>query len=1003
MTPQPPFPGSNDPFAKFTDLDTRRKRPALYTVNGIGCRLMGSRDADRETASVVKTHVLTLVFIPVYALGAYRLRDLGGGSYLIFGKVPLSQWVKRLNALVVIVTLSLIGGAVADSYRNSLLYKDGRELAAVEEVLAGGNRAEALERASVALGRRSTQQAALLTIYRTAFDGLMADGTAEERVSAIARAVRDERLRPKPIEDVRGVVMKHVEATAAADPAGAALEMKAVRPAVPAGGEAAFEEKWSTVLEAAVKAQPNHTELATDLALRWERLDRMAEARRLLEPHRAALGGGEGARLLGQLLVGEGDYAAGAPLLEAYVSKQLPTWRKAEQRVGELASQIEENALNALNKNEGPTDFYTRYQAADEAGKRALVDAYVVKRINESRGYADALAALETIGPVVPAALDLGMAQLRNAQAESDPTLRKQGLEKAEQTFLGIRGAAGASADFQLLLGQVYHWMGRREEGDALFEKLLAAPATTLSATGDPAAVSADAAATAAAARHTRMLMVAGIYRQLGESQRTRDITEKVCHETKDSAMQRAAANLRALVFTDLDDRIAWLERCDPADASVKRSLDEARAHKHVEKGEYDQAARLYRSVIAGYDAEARSASSLNNSANIYSSLYYLTRRPEDYREAVNRHEQAMRLAPQDTVLLSNVLQDWPLLAMLDLVEGEFDVERLPTDAAPAAYACLSSNEAEWKEQVRKLTAHPAVRKARTASEQLLVLAPGDASAYAVASSWAELLEDDAAVRTVREKAAAAKPEVESGWTEAKKNWAGERAERRLRAARQGLDQWVDALKKLPAGAMPFSRHLARAKVVDGQLSVANEGGEANLPALVAEAEALVKERPSGSNIVRAAEAHLTALVAEVSAADASFRQWMVERRRSFGIRDAVTLALEGGVAADALRKNAHLAAAVAFYKRHADAYPNRHDAGRWAFARQTRPDAAPALRDALLADAGETDSTELMWMIHPSSVSSVLAMAWLEEARGYGDRARQIREEAKAKGMPLP
>ena len=56
-----------------------------------------------------------------------------------------------------------------------------------------------------------------------------------------------------------------------------------------------------------------------------------------------------------------------------------------------------------------------------------------------------------------------------------DPAARKAELEAAEKTFLAIRGMAGDTDEYRLFLGQVYYWLGRLEEGRALFEELLAA------------------------------------------------------------------------------------------------------------------------------------------------------------------------------------------------------------------------------------------------------------------------------------------------------------------------------------------------------------------------------------------------------------------------------------------------------------------------------------------------------------------------------------------------
>ena len=47
--------------------------PSLRTINGIGTTAYGSRDRDPETKTYVKTVWLTILFLPIVPLGAYRV------------------------------------------------------------------------------------------------------------------------------------------------------------------------------------------------------------------------------------------------------------------------------------------------------------------------------------------------------------------------------------------------------------------------------------------------------------------------------------------------------------------------------------------------------------------------------------------------------------------------------------------------------------------------------------------------------------------------------------------------------------------------------------------------------------------------------------------------------------------------------------------------------------------------------------------------------------------
>ena len=63
---------------RFPGLQPGKKPGGLGSVNGFGTTLLGHRDHDPETDTYVVTHALTALFIPVFALGAYRVASAGG-------------------------------------------------------------------------------------------------------------------------------------------------------------------------------------------------------------------------------------------------------------------------------------------------------------------------------------------------------------------------------------------------------------------------------------------------------------------------------------------------------------------------------------------------------------------------------------------------------------------------------------------------------------------------------------------------------------------------------------------------------------------------------------------------------------------------------------------------------------------------------------------------------------------------------------------------------------
>ncbi len=62
---------------KFPDLQPIESAPSLWLANGCGLTIYGSRDHDSETNTFIKTHVLCVLFVPLLALGAYRIGNAG--------------------------------------------------------------------------------------------------------------------------------------------------------------------------------------------------------------------------------------------------------------------------------------------------------------------------------------------------------------------------------------------------------------------------------------------------------------------------------------------------------------------------------------------------------------------------------------------------------------------------------------------------------------------------------------------------------------------------------------------------------------------------------------------------------------------------------------------------------------------------------------------------------------------------------------------------------------
>jgi hypothetical protein len=88
-------------------VDTTKKNPVLYTLNGVGATFYGKRDYDPGTRSYETNHWLIFLFVPIFPLGTYRVTDADFRSYYIHGKAPLPDSLKKVRSAIVAFAIVL--------------------------------------------------------------------------------------------------------------------------------------------------------------------------------------------------------------------------------------------------------------------------------------------------------------------------------------------------------------------------------------------------------------------------------------------------------------------------------------------------------------------------------------------------------------------------------------------------------------------------------------------------------------------------------------------------------------------------------------------------------------------------------------------------------------------------------------------------------------------------------------------------------------------------------
>jgi hypothetical protein len=89
-------------------VDTTRDTPIVSPLHAFGPRFFGERDFDQATGSYIANQWLTVFFVPIFPLGAYRVKDADGESYSVLGRVPLPDSLKKARWAIVLSVIVLV-------------------------------------------------------------------------------------------------------------------------------------------------------------------------------------------------------------------------------------------------------------------------------------------------------------------------------------------------------------------------------------------------------------------------------------------------------------------------------------------------------------------------------------------------------------------------------------------------------------------------------------------------------------------------------------------------------------------------------------------------------------------------------------------------------------------------------------------------------------------------------------------------------------------------------
>lgn len=428
--------------------------------------------------------------------------------------------------------------------------------------------------------------------------------------------------------------------------------------------------------------------------------------------------------------IGRGEEAEA--LLKQILVDRLPAFEDARVAYFEARTAETERLVARARDGDIPQDVIKRLNAASEAEQGPMFSQWLEQRLAEDSDIAPLLAEYTAASEVVAVALALGTIQLQRASGMGGAD-RAAVLNSAEQTFLSIQAEAGGVPEYHLGLGETYHRLGKREEGDSEFASLLA--------TGDP----------------SLSLGVASAYRGLGMNERARELSEKLYGEAP-SPIREQAALLRSLLAPTVDEGLTWIERADLKTPFARTHRLSLEAEKLMTEGEWQKADKKLAEVLAAHLAEGEARSSAaNNAAVTMLQRYRCTGERSMLDDAVRTLEKSRRLDPDDAVIVGNLAAAVDHLASVTLLSTWIDVQRLPLSESEAKLVLGSLAEGRTRGDVhRRVRGDATVQRALDLHRQHAVLAPRSTSPYEAEGSWLDLGDNVEALRELVTRAESA-------------------------------------------------------------------------------------------------------------------------------------------------------------------------------------------------------------------------------------------------------
>lgn len=961
------------------DLEPIDDAPSLFSFYGFGLGLYGNRDFSAESQSSIKTLFITLLYIPLIPIRAYRVVE-GGGKYYFLGRAPVSKTAR--NGSIAAIFLGMIGatGYGIQEHVSSDKYLNGKLLEEADAAANQGELANAMEiygklfknsvpyRQQARLGIRNVVRVEKLqnttnTDFASILDTLNTFSKSPLKNGA---------------EDVYQLALTRIKGNDATDNIGIHTLLHATE-TFNSEGEGLSNIDLQLVQTINV-TDPTNLEAAVELSEIYYAQEDLAAVKTILAPVRDQLADTEAARILGQIYISEGNNNAAYPLLSSYTSGRLKTLQIAEKKFTDLQNNLWEGQYKFLNSGKAPQSFYDAYDDKSLMEQQPFVDKYIGDRINENLVYQESLTEYREASAIVPVVMDFGILQLRTAESMTSEATRNAELKAAEKTFLSIRNIVGDSDEYKIYLGQVYFWLGKQDEGQTLFDEILTANSRSANS----------------------LLSIASTVRSLGKVGLAAELALEAYANSQDDETRYSAANFMALFGNTVEERVSWLKRSDPKSTYVQASLRENQGHLATQKGDAKAAAKFYRAAIQHNESLPEDAVNYNNTALMYFSLHRVIGDKNAYQKGVDLMSKAVELRPDSSIMLSNAASTLVINSLYETLDDSIDYKYLQSQPSLSTISYSYRNSAEKSDLREKLRLHKDLQKAIDYLERSILLSPNNAQNYGELYSIYYFLDDKEAIADMADKMANNQIDVSATNTSyidyvkdvdnsesLGKLKDREKFQTKLLTKRNLSEKTVGVLHNSLAENL-----IEQVKL--GEFSAAIRAVE--------HAKKAVKNLPSSASQSNLTNALLT--LASVEAAE-KFPSYKALRAKSVkSLSDPTLIILMMGQSdeiANWLNSNANVKQAIGIESADYEKFPNLSAPASWALIKAGNPSLAKELGQNIRQSELRQSMQRIAEYTRPLSGGVLVSRHWLNQISNKPPITQSKFDELAEQGVPLP